>query len=700
MNASGREEFLIHEPQFIKREFIIEVLLLLAIALGYGGRLLNFSENSLQQTGEHNEAFTLPLLVDQALHHDGQFPLWNPYMETGMPHSGDPVSQFFNPLIFLFTLFLPAIPAFKLSILSSFFLAGLGQLLLGYVVGFRLPVRLWSALLFMLSGGLAMLWRLGWASLLIGIAWVPFCLAFVLWALVSKRRMPIVMAAASLAMLFLSGTMYWSLYFAGVAILLILIAITLAWFASRLDNSQEPRRMIARVALILVFAAGFSAVYLLPLSDTVMYMDKRDAPDVQQKGAQPITYAMFDYVVKDFPYYQSEGLGKLPSGSWMYIGVLPFILLILLPLSLQQPQRRDLVVLFLVLTIFLFAWQANPYTPIHWIYKAVPFLYSFRFPNQLLIFATVPLLILAGFGLEYVFSKIEGVDLYIHLFSPSMHEETPKAAASVKVSSLLYVGMVGFLMFSLYDVFKSNQGFGFSEGALNPEAASAISWLKHEDPGSYYVQIGNPDIFWNWLPAAYRNEIMVLNFDDYARNLRSSSHQKDPATPIRATAKYIFAQADHAPQEPALLLHSFKDVNLYLNKDSLPFSFLASNTLLSDATPLDPGNVASADAKFNGPNRISITAETTENNKYLVVLESYYPGWKVYIDNREAELNKIGDFLGVLAKPGRHIYTFVFAPMKFTIGLVLSIMTGIAALLYLGLDQLKRKRAYRQQTEP
>lgn len=103
MNASGREQFLIHEPQFIKKEFIVEVLLLLAIALSYGGRLLNFSEISLQQTGEHNEAFTLPVLVDQALHHDAQFPLWNPYMETGIPHSGDPVSQFFNPLIFLFT---------------------------------------------------------------------------------------------------------------------------------------------------------------------------------------------------------------------------------------------------------------------------------------------------------------------------------------------------------------------------------------------------------------------------------------------------------------------------------------------------------------------------------------------------------------------------------------------------------------------
>ena len=62
----------------------------------------------------------------------------------------------------------------KVSAFIAFILAGLGQWYLARVCGLRGIFRLWSSLTFMLSGGLALLWRLGWYELLLGAVWFPF----------------------------------------------------------------------------------------------------------------------------------------------------------------------------------------------------------------------------------------------------------------------------------------------------------------------------------------------------------------------------------------------------------------------------------------------------------------------------------------------------------------------------------------------
>src|SRR5688572_7816559 len=78
--------------------FVLEWLLIILIAYFYSaGNLLNFDPKKLQQTGEHNESATLPLLAEIGLSRYGEIPLWNPYMQTGFPHAGDFVNHFWHP---------------------------------------------------------------------------------------------------------------------------------------------------------------------------------------------------------------------------------------------------------------------------------------------------------------------------------------------------------------------------------------------------------------------------------------------------------------------------------------------------------------------------------------------------------------------------------------------------------------------------
>lgn len=95
-------------------------------------------------------------------------------MGTGRPFAGDPLRHFWNPISTIPIVIWGAINGLKVSVLLSFIVAGLGQWMFAQVFGIRSFVRVWAALLFMLSGGLALLWCSGGHELLIGLAWFPW----------------------------------------------------------------------------------------------------------------------------------------------------------------------------------------------------------------------------------------------------------------------------------------------------------------------------------------------------------------------------------------------------------------------------------------------------------------------------------------------------------------------------------------------
>lgn len=659
-----------------KNILALEIVVIILVALLYASSLLDFSPDVLQQTGEHNESSTLFIYFDQSLRQDAQFPLWNFHMQTGIPHSGDPLSQFYNPLILLISWLLPAITAIKVSVLLSFILLGLGQLAFGYVVGFRPSVRLWGAILLMVSGGMAMLWRLGWFGLVIGFAWLPFSIAFTLLALDTRKRIPIILAAVSAAFLFLSGSMYWFYYYAGVAIFLF-IAFLMATLIDARYQLASAVPLIRRGAMVLLIVVGLTAVYLFPFTETLSLMEKHHAPDVELRGSQPVKYALINYIADDFTFYQSDLLAKAPSGSWMYIGVFPVLLLLLTPFVLTKARLRIRLLIFLALFAFLLAWQASNHNVIGRLYDAIPYLFNFRFPGRLLIVATIPLLLAGGFVLEFLFSEFDRLEMSVQFFQNRAHQEYRRPQSTMQFSVLLTLALVVLMAYSVYNVYDTNKGFAFAPTEFNQESQAAMQWLASHDSSVYYTQIGPSAVYWDWLPAAFSHGMKVINFDDYGRKLQSLAHQQDPSTPIRALPKYIFLHKDSVPELPAQLVHSFENINLYEVENVLPYSFLVDSSLVSREVALTPELVTPADAELIGPNAISVSLQTQDTSLFVVALESYYPGWAAYVDGEPAELVQVGDYLGVKAHRGSHEYEFRFEPTNIKIGLV---VTSLAIL--------------------
>ena len=84
------------------------------------------------------------------------------------------------------------------------------------------------------------------------------------------------------------------------------------------------------------------------------------------------------------------------------------------------------------------------------------------------------------------------------------------------------------------------------------------------------------------------------------------------------------------------------------------------------------------------PNLVEIEA-TMENDGFLVLSDIYYPGWKAYVNDTQADIYPTNYMLRSLyLTQGNHQIKFVYAPLPLTIGLGMSLLTllGIAVFLW------------------
>jgi hypothetical protein len=77
----------------------------------------------------------------------------------------------------------------------------------------------------------------------------------------------------------------------------------------------------------------------------------------------------------------------------------------------------------------------------------------------------------------------------------------------------------------------------------------------------------------------------------------------------------------------------------------------------------------------------------------LVLADSYYPGWHVYVDGKEEEIVRTNVFFrGVQLTPGEHRVEFRYKPQSFRLGALVSIATLFGLIFVSGMLRLKRKR--------
>jgi len=187
----------------------------------------------------------------------GSLPLWNPYQLCGTPFLSDPLSGVFQPLNAVFLL-APTERAMAAQAFLSLFLMGQFFALFLRSLGARYMSAVFAGVLYAFSGATAA--AMSRPELAAALAWTPL----LFWAghefMRSKRLGMAVLAGIGGAGLILSGAFALAVPF---AILLLGYLLLRMLFRPR-GVPLRPGRTLAGFAVLLLVAAGISAVQLLP----------------------------------------------------------------------------------------------------------------------------------------------------------------------------------------------------------------------------------------------------------------------------------------------------------------------------------------------------------------------------------------------------------------------------------------------------
>lgn len=109
--------------------------------------------------------------------------------------------------------------------------------------------------------------------------------------------------------------------------------------------------------------------------------------------------------------------------------------------------------------------------------------------------------------------------------------------------------------------------------------------------------------------------------------------------------------------------------------------------------PLISGNVTDASVSITGYNDQRVSLQTNMSRPGLVILtDTYYPGWKAYVDGRQTKIYATDyAFRGVAVPSGNHEVVFKYEPASLRLGLVVCILAIAGLGGWWGFDRYRLK---------
>ena len=654
----------------------LEWAILAAVVFAFCMAFLSFDPARSLPGNESEIVQSLDWTLVNGLKQFGQFPLWNPYLRTGFPLVADPFLHVYNPFATLPVLVLGVMQGFKVALFLSFLAAALGMWWLGVAFGLGRPSRIWMGLMYAFTGqGVARFFQ-GEYDFVLGFAWIPWVLAFILLAMRTRQRRHVIGAVITLALLFFSGNVYYTFYMAFVVLLLALIGG--AGFDWKARRPYIRSRALLMVAVIGLLALGLTAIQWLPMVD--YWKSYVKVTDTQLVGSHSLSQIWLDYISKD--HHRPDAYSLLPSEEfYAYMGVWPFLLLAFLPLAIRRTNRRALIFLGLLLLAAV-AYIATKYMPWAQLYAQSQFLTQFRYQTRMLIYGAVALIALAGFGLDAVWRRVETA-------FPLQHVSVPGVARwlGARVGVLV---LTAFIIGSVADVYSTNRTHLRSWKVYAP-SYEVMGWLQKYDDSIFYVGSSN-----GWHGAIVSNGMRYLD----------AWYGLEPLLPItgatntrlvRARPNYVVLGNDQTPELPGELVQQFSQHSIWRLPGSLPFAFVVTDALLYD--PAGGAELTAADVRalppmLASPNRITVQAEGAEGER-LVVLASAYRGWRLSVDGEPAQLSNVGGYLATPLQAGAHRYEFSFSPASFKVGLALSLASIVGLVGFAVTDRRSKRRRFK-----
>ena len=727
----------------------------------------------------------------------GNVPLWNPYVFSGMPFLANPQTALFYPFNLIF-LFLSTSTAINISFilhmwLGSFFLYMYLRYLniskLGSIVG---------AFVFSFSSIIVCRIYAGHLSNICTMIWLPLLLLMLDISLRTRRTFYILLTSVLVSIQFLAGHPQ---YFYYSLITLFAYTIFVCW------NSEYPTNKLKEIGLglgififIIVTAALLSAIQILPSLELAEHSIRKF---LSYKFFCVYFFPFENIVTLLIPTFFGDSTSSVYWGKWdiwetcLYIGIMPLVL-VCTSLFTNSKKRSYVLFFFAIAILSMVCAFGNNIPPIfRFLYQFVPGFNMFRGISKFIFITGISLSILAGFGLDIIIEKkirkkpiirilffwviiiLLASTFYIYInatgseTSPALAKivrnvahppefcRNPSSSNNPNLQKVIYknistgigrlviflcisigiimcaifrkinrktIGIIIFVFilidlwsfgfryrtsFEFYKCFferkvveflkkdKSlfrvctpnlrdlNKGMLYKIGSIGGSGANLLSWYGEfinlsqgydKNFSNLFMTIHRLDKSLNMLNMKYMITYKWVDMNDTSYKKVFTGHDRDIYENLNCMKRaYVVHKAKYLKEDKEILKQvysaEFSPYDTVILKGKEDTTAIRSSSKVSDKTQI---------VKYT-PEEVLINTSTNKNG-FLILSDTYYPGWKAYVDNKETKILRANYiFRAIKLEKGAHTVRFVYEPKSFTIGLWISsvsLLLVIVGLLF------------------
>ena len=637
-----------------------------------------------------------------------RIPIWNPQIGTGFPTLAEgQTAIFFISNLILFRL-LPFLYAYNMTLILSFITAGIGTYLFCRSLDLTKLASTFAGLIFPLGG--FFVFHVQHHNLLQTATLLPL----LFWAaneFLEKRKVLYLLALSLvISQQIFAGfpqLTFYSLFF----------LLTFFLTKTYLQKSLKPKLIIF---LLLSITLGFTiaAIQLLP-SYEFLRISNRDLKPQQIIQQFPYKFKNLAQLLDPFIWGSPEN-GTYPRwtpGTWgifwessAYVGLIPLALSLALIIStfLKKHKNKKLVINFTFILILSLLLSLGMSAPLHPIYSIPPFS-LFRVPSRFLLFSSFAIVILAAIYLNkiamrrpilaiiIIIASTLNLFFYLYSYNPTgkaknwlsvpinanwLRENNAKRIYSVGQATpwTNYFIANGWTNQEYYYVARnsldqnSNLIFGINQ-------LSAFESIQTKRTAYFETQIKKDITFTEKTAKISKKIASILAASNVSHVI--SPFEIDSEWFQKKTDSESFDNTSFHIYENKLIPRRFFITDSYKNATSIPSILEIYNSedfdpenqlIIEDTSYKNNINTKNWSVKTIRETSTEIELDVSlRGDGFLVSADTYYPGWKAYVNDKEvslmpANINKRAIFL----KNGDQKVKMIYKPSSYKHGQIIS----------------------------
>ena len=628
--------------------------------------------------------------------HAGYLPLWNPYINFGIPQYGDMSGGYWSPVTWLVasTVGYNAY-TFTIEVLFYILLGGIGVYKLTGLGDIDKRVRLIAGIAFMCGGyNIGHLQHFNWVS---GAAFLPWCLwsYYLLFKNGSKKKA--VLAAVFFYLLIASahpGITIGAFYFFS--------ALTLFFFFTNEGTSpfvQRLPRMVNLYSIFLVCLLLLSAGMIVGYLDIIPHFVRGEKVSLSDSLLNPTSFQSWISAILPFSTVKNDHLFQTDiSMRNCYFSLVLFLFFIKACVSKKSSWQKFL----LVTGLFFVLLSAGGFFKM-FAYKFIPLVGYVRLNGEFRIFALICFILLAS--------------LQLNKF---IQNKQPFHGAIKRIYYVIEILVFGTIIFGIYMTVSTHDSFIFRRQEIMDAPAFSMKLKGLLDAISFYDTLwlqGTIQLFilwgikwclkfgnWNLLVKIVVADMIIaclLNIPftgvgkasvaDVQAVLNKSpigipipdleaSGTSNTINMIEASlvGDWSFYNKQPGAKQEAFYPIALKNMRQYFEQPPSDRSLIDSPYIFL----INPANAA-LQVNAYSPNSINLTVTAASENE-LVFKQNFYPHWYYQNGNEKREVNQYGiNFMSVPVIKGTNNIVISFEPRRVKIAMAVSLTVLVLCLVLL-----------------